>query len=79
MSREQTYRIRVGTVAITTAEGWSMARQAPSFELRATSPAEAARKARTVMLAGADPKAGARAAFGMLDESDDYYTEKADD
>lgn len=77
MMREQTYRIRVGTVAFQTADGWSTARQVPGFEVQATSFGEAARKAQTVMLAGSDPKSGAHACFGMLDEADNYASETA--
>lgn len=74
--REQTYRIRVGTVAAKR-DGWSWARQVPEFEVRATSPHDAARKARAVMLSAASSGDEAQAFFGMLDEDDNYFDEKA--
>lgn len=73
--REQLYRIRVGTVTLTTPDGWTTSRQVPEFAVYAISPGHAARLARDIILS-ANVVKDARVCFGMLDENNDYFDEK---
>lgn len=73
--REQIYQIRMAAVTYTNREGWSCARQANDFAVRAMGPRHAAVIARSILLSAADSDSDAKAFFGMLDEDGSYFSE----